>query len=133
ERGVSLTLKGQEGARQIAELMESFRKDRPAEVSGSSLAGYWDLLSNQRVNLAAGGTEETDLPESNVLMYFLADGSKVSLRPSGTEPKIKFYFSVKSKVEAGGALADAKKAGDGRIAGLQEDFMKLVDSRLAAL
>lgn len=133
ESGVSLTLKGQEGARRISGLMDNFRGNRPEEISGSKLSACWDLLTNRRVSLADGSAVTTNLPEANVLVYFLEDGSKVSLRPSGTEPKIKFYFSVRSKVPAGGKLAETKKAGTERIVRLQEDFMKLVDRRLASL
>ncbi|MFH1068059.1 MAG: phospho-sugar mutase [Candidatus Glassbacteria bacterium] len=133
ESGVSLTLKGQEGARRISGLMDNFRGDRPDEISGSKLSACWDLLTNRRVSLADGSAVTTNLPEANVLVYFLEDGSKVSLRPSGTEPKIKFYFSVRSKVPAGAKLAETKKAGTERIVRLQEDFMKLVDRRLASL
>lgn len=98
----SITLKGKNGAEQIAGLMETFRAERMSEVAGIEVAAVEDYATSIRV--AANGEEsQIDLPRSNVLKYFLADGSWFCLRPSGTEPKAKFYFAVK-----GASLEDSQ-------------------------
>jgi len=90
----SLTLKGKDGAEQIAYIMDTFRKAPIKEVNGLNVVAVEDYLTSQRQE----GLTETliDLPKSNVIKYYLEDGSWFCLRPSGTEPKAKFYFSVNS-------------------------------------
>ncbi|WP_028402471.1 phospho-sugar mutase [Ectobacillus panaciterrae] len=90
----SLTLKGKDGAEQIASLLSSFREDTPAEFAGVGVAQAEDYKTSVRTHMSDGVKEAIELPKSNVLKYFLEDGSWVCLRPSGTEPKVKFYFGV---------------------------------------
>ncbi|MGG2017780.1 phospho-sugar mutase [Bacillus sp. S10(2024)] len=91
---VSLTLKGKDGAEQIQNMMTSFRENRPTEVASLEVTIAEDYKASVRTKVEENATEEIKLPKSNVLKYYLADGSWFCLRPSGTEPKIKFYFGV---------------------------------------
>ncbi|SDZ30675.1 phospho-sugar mutase [Bacillus sp. 166amftsu] len=91
---VSLTLKGKDGAEQIQNMMTSFRENRPTEVAGLKVTIAEDYKASVRTKVVEEATEEIHLPKSNVLKYYLEDGSWFCLRPSGTEPKIKFYFGV---------------------------------------
>lgn len=91
---VSLTLKGKDGAEQIQEMMATFRENPPTEVAGLTVVAVEDYKASIVTSLQDGHKEEIHLPKSNVLKYQLEDGSWFCLRPSGTEPKIKFYFGV---------------------------------------
>ncbi len=91
----SLTLKGKEGSEQINSLLASFRSEPLAVVAGRKVTLLEDYKESVRTNVEEGQKEEIKLPKSNVLKYFLEDGSWFCLRPSGTEPKVKFYFGVK--------------------------------------
>ncbi|PDX95980.1 phosphoglucomutase [Bacillus thuringiensis] len=92
---VSLTLKGKDGAEKIQEMMATFRENPPKEVAGLKVVAVEDYKASVVTSLQDGHKEEIHLPKSNVLKYQLEDGSWFCLRPSGTEPKIKFYFGVK--------------------------------------
>ncbi|MCH5474305.1 phospho-sugar mutase [Bacillus cereus] len=92
---VSLTLKGKDGAEKIQEMMATFRENPPKEVAGLTVVAVEDYKESVVTSLQDGHKEEIHLPKSNVLKYQLEDGSWFCLRPSGTEPKIKFYFGVK--------------------------------------
>lgn len=91
----SLTLKGLEGAEKIAQIMDSFRKHPPVELAGVKVIAVEDYLTSVKKELTTGKLDPIKLPKSNVLKYFLEDGSWFCVRPSGTEPKCKFYFAVK--------------------------------------
>ncbi|WP_350369752.1 phospho-sugar mutase [Bacillus cereus] len=93
---VSLTLKGKDGAEKIQEMMATFRENPPKEVAGLTVVAVEDYKASVVTSLQDGHKEEIHLPKSNVLKYQLEDGSWFCLRPSGTEPKIKFYFGVKN-------------------------------------
>ncbi|MFT8709480.1 MAG: phospho-sugar mutase [Sporolactobacillus sp.] len=95
----SLTLKGIQGTKQIEAIMDNFRNDPPAEVGGVEVAVVEDYELSKAQTLATSRVSAITLPKSNVLKYKLADGSWFCLRPSGTEPKIKFYFGVKGADE----------------------------------
>ena len=75
------------------------RQNPPKTIQGSPVAKVYDYLSGEVKNLVAGTTEKLDFPTSDVLQYTTEDGAKISVRPSGTEPKIKFYFSVKGTLD----------------------------------
>lgn len=92
---VSLTLKGKDGAEKIQEMMATFRENPPKEVASLTVVAVEDYKASIVTSLQDGHKEEIHLPKSNVLKYQLEDGSWFCLRPSGTEPKIKFYFGVK--------------------------------------
>lgn len=94
ERLISVTKKGISGEEEIARMMKSLRENPPAEINGSKLVAVRDYASLEEKELVSGNVKKLDFPTANVLQFFTADGSKISARPSGTEPKIKFYFSV---------------------------------------
>ena len=94
EQLISITKKGMKGAEEIQNMMAEFRSNPPAELAGSKVVRLADYKISEMKYLASGTTKVIDLPKSNVLQFFLEDGSKISARPSGTEPKIKFYMSV---------------------------------------
>ncbi|MCA6462311.1 MAG: phospho-sugar mutase [Chitinophagaceae bacterium] len=91
---ISITKKGMNGQKEIAEMMENYRKQPPQELAGSPVVQLLDYQLQQSTHLLTGEKKPIALPKSNVLQFITADGSKISARPSGTEPKIKFYFSV---------------------------------------
>jgi len=94
EHLISITKKGMNGQKEIAEMMERYRENPPKTINGSPVVQLLDYELRKGRNLLTGEEWEIQLPRSNVLQFILSDGSKISARPSGTEPKIKFYFSV---------------------------------------
>ena len=90
-----MTKKGKSGSEDIKKMIEDYRANPPAAINGSRLAMIKDYQFLVSKDMIKGTTEAISLPKSNVLQFFLEDGSKISVRPSGTEPKIKFYFGVK--------------------------------------
>ena len=100
EHLISITKKGRDGQQEIAAMMEKFRDNPPQILAGVPLIGLYDYEKQQAKNLSDGQITRINLPKSNVLQFILQDGSKISARPSGTEPKIKFYFSVQGKLES---------------------------------
>lgn len=94
EQLISITKKGKTGAEEIAAMMETFRKNPPVTLGNATVVKFRDYQTGTEKDLQSGETQTLDYPKSNVLQFFTADGSKISARPSGTEPKIKFYFSV---------------------------------------
>ncbi|HET7580357.1 MAG TPA: phospho-sugar mutase [Bacillales bacterium] len=117
----SVTLKGKQGAEQIAEVMASFRENPPHQIAGKSVSIIEDYQKSERKTMENGSTETIRLPKSNVLKYFLADGSWFCLRPSGTEPKIKLYFGVR------GSAAEESET---LLNQIKTDVMKKVDQLL---
>jgi phosphoglucomutase len=94
ENLISITRKGMNGQKEIADMMEAYRNNPPKKINGSAVVQLLDYETRRGRNLQTGEEWDIRLPKSNVLQFILADGSKISARPSGTEPKIKFYFSV---------------------------------------
>ena len=94
EQLISITKKGMNGQQEISDMMESYRKQPPAEIAGEQVVTLLDYQLQLSTNLLTGTQTKIALPKSNVLQFITADGTKISARPSGTEPKIKFYFSV---------------------------------------
>ncbi|MED0970037.1 phospho-sugar mutase [Bacillus paramycoides] len=111
---VSLTLKGKDGAEQIQEMMATFRENPPKEVAGFTVVAVEDYKASIITTLQDGNKEEIHLPKSNVLKYKLEDGSWFCLRPSGTEPKIKFYFGVQD---------DSLQNSEQKLLTIKEDIM----------
>jgi phosphoglucomutase len=81
-------------------MMEGYRKNPPSSINGISVAELYDYEKQEAKDLVSGKSWKLELPKSNVLQFVLSDGSVISARPSGTEPKIKFYFSVNEKLES---------------------------------
>lgn len=120
---VAQTKQGRAGKEEIAQQMESFRSNPPAELGGESVVELRDYKSQTSTNLTDGTTQSIDLPSSNVIQMITANGSIVTARPSGTEPKIKFYFSVrmaKSTLAAASSYDDAMRDLDDQIQSLKE-------------
>ncbi len=113
---VSITKKGMNGAAEISAMMEGFRNNPPKMIDGVDVAQLLDYEWQTGKDLTNGSTWTIDLPKSNVLQFVLADGSKISARPSGTEPKIKFYFSVNTKINNASEFEAAEKQLDAKIA-----------------
>lgn len=116
EKGISVVRKGKSGAEEIVTMMKNFRENPMKELGGSPVILIKDYASLEATDVVNGTKSKLDMPvTSNVLQYFSADGSKVSIRPSGTEPKIKFYIEVRGikmdnydDYDAANAAADAK-------------------------
>ena len=115
EKTISVTVQGLEGPAKIKALLDGLRKEVPSNFGGIKVAVAQDFAVNQQVD-AQGVVSEIGLPTSNVLKYILEDGSWIAVRPSGTEPKIKFYTGVKASSES-----EAKE----KLAALQADLQKL--------
>lgn len=119
----SLTLKGKEGAEQIAAILSTFRQQPPLSIAGKDVVSAEDYLVGKRTLFKENKEEAIDLPKSNVMKYFLEDGSWFCLRPSGTEPKVKFYFAVKG---------ETSKDSEARLNTLTDEVMKQIDSIVKA-
>lgn len=100
EHLISITKKGMDGQQQIKAMMEQFRQNPPKTINNSPVVSLLDYELRENRNLKTGEKSAIKLPKSNVLQFILEDGSKISARPSGTEPKIKFYFSVNEKLNS---------------------------------
>lgn len=124
EHLVSITKKGMDGQQQIAAMMEGYRSNPPKTINGSPVVMLLDYELRKGRNLQTGEEWTIDLPKSNVLQFILEDDSKISARPSGTEPKIKFYFSVNTTLPNAASFAAESAALDARIKGIIAD-MKL--------
>jgi len=106
ENLVNVVKKGMSGQAEIKAMMEGFRANPPKEIAGSKVKMMNDYALSQATDIHSGKISPIELPKSDVLQFFLEDGTKISMRPSGTEPKIKFYFSVRADLKA---VADFKK------------------------
>ncbi|WML38600.1 phospho-sugar mutase [Neobacillus sp. OS1-2] len=115
----SLTLKGKEGSEMIQRLLTSFRNESFTNLGELSTYATEDYLTSTRIT--QNGEEKIDLPKSNVLKYIFEDGSWVCLRPSGTEPKVKFYFGVR---------CDSLAESISKLHTVEKDFMELVDEKV---
>jgi len=96
---LSVTKKGKEGAEEIQKMMDNFRQSSPKQINGSDVVLILDYEKRKSFDVVKSVEKNIDLPKSNVLQFITKDGSKISVRPSGTEPKIKFYFGVKETLE----------------------------------
>ncbi len=97
---LSITIKGKSGAEEIQEMMRSFRENPPKTLIGLEIVKIKDYQKQITIDIKTKEEEKLEFPKSNVLQFFLEDGSKISVRPSGTEPKIKFYFGVFNKLNS---------------------------------
>ena len=99
EKLISVVRKGKSGAEEIQKMMSDFRVSPPTQMGGSKIVLIKDYQSSEAIDVVNNSISKIDLPPSNVLQFFTEDGSKVSVRPSGTEPKIKFYFGLKAELD----------------------------------
>ncbi|MCP4553092.1 MAG: phospho-sugar mutase [Bacteroidetes bacterium] len=121
---LSIVRKGKSGAEEIQQMMKDFRNDPPPRINNSKVILIKDYDKSIELELESGKTSPINLPKSNVLQFFTEDGSKISMRPSGTEPKIKFYFGVKEKLKSKGDFNLINDQLDKKIEAIIED-MKL--------
>ena len=119
---VSVVRKGKEGAEEIQRMMVDFRENPPKELAGSEVLTVRDYKSLEEVNLRSGVRTPIDQDSSNVLQWITADGSIISVRPSGTEPKIKFYFGVKEPLPAVEQYDEVLAALDAKIEQIKADL-----------
>jgi len=115
--------KGKSGAEEIQQIMTKFRNDPPKELGGSPMEWVKDYSTNIARNLITGEEKKIDQKiTSNVLQFFTKEGTKISVRPSGTEPKIKFYFEVKGKLESRSQFDEAEKKAEEKIEAIMEEL-----------
>jgi len=122
EKLISITKKGKTGAEEIKAMMETFRKNPPATLGGSKVVTLKDYEFQVETDLNTNTTKGIELPTSDVLQFITEDGSIISARPSGTEPKIKFYCSVNGKLASKEAYADTDKQLDAKIDAIMQDL-----------
>ena len=114
--------KGKSGAEEIQKMMEDLRQNPPVKLNDTDVIIRHDYLTQKSFNLRTNSEEEIMLPKSNVLQFILEDGSKISVRPSGTEPKIKFYFSVNKPLPSIQAYNKTDKELGNRIENIKKDL-----------
>ncbi len=124
EKLINIVRKGAEGANEIKTMMKDYRNNPPKTINNSKVIRMNDYESLVSTDCLTGKKSQIDLIKSDVLQFFLEDGSKISVRPSGTEPKIKFYFSVNTKLESAMKFEETEKVLDQRIQAIITD-MKL--------
>jgi phosphoglucomutase len=122
ERLFNIVRKGKEGADEIKEMMKKFRNNPPKFISGSRVIRIDDYEELSSHDFVKGTRRKIELVKSDVLQFFLEDGSKISVRPSGTEPKIKFYFSVNTALASAELFEETVKILDSRIDGIIKDL-----------
>ena len=121
---VNLVRKGAEGEQQIKDMMTKFRTDPPKTIGGNIVARSLDYKTSTEKDLLTGKSKPISLPKSDVLQFYTQDGSKISVRPSGTEPKIKFYISVHTKLDSKNSFDLVSTQLDKKIKALEQDILK---------
>ncbi len=122
---LNLTKKGQQGEQEIKAMMEKFRMNPPSEIIGSRVERLLDYKTLKEHNLITGKESVLNFPSSDVLQFYLEDGTKVSVRPSGTEPKIKFYISVNTKMKSREEFSSATEKLDVKIGGVEKYLLSV--------
>ncbi len=121
---VNLVRKGAEGEQQIKAMMETFRNNPPKEFIGSKVVRALDYKTQLEKNFITNTTSPITLPKSDVLQFYLEDGSKISVRPSGTEPKIKFYISVSEKLNSKAEFKKVSEGLDSKIRAIEGELVR---------
>lgn len=124
EKLINIVRKGKEGADEIKAMMTGYRNNPPEKINNSTVIKINDYETQVSNDIVTGKKTKINLIKSDVLQFFLADGTKISVRPSGTEPKIKFYFSVNTKLDSASVFEETEKILDKRIDDVIKD-MKL--------
>ena len=119
---LSVVRKGKSGAEEIQQMMKQYRENPPTEIDGSKVVCIKDYKVLESLDTTTNKKTKIDLPQSNVLQFFTADGNKVTVRPSGTEPKIKFYFSVKDTLTKKEYFDQTNKDLDNRIEAIKKSM-----------
>jgi phosphomannomutase len=120
----AVKLPGEEGKLRIEKIMSELRENLPTVIGGTAVRRVRDLSSSRATDMESGSVEAIDLPASNVLAFDLRGGGRVLARPSGTEPKIKFYFEVRGDLGADESLAVGEERAMTRLEALESDFLK---------
>jgi len=110
------------GQEKMAPMMQEYRNNPPRQINGSNVVKVLDYDNSTALNVLSGETETISLPKSNVLQFVTEDGSLISARPSGTEPKIKFYFSVKEELASAEQFDEVSERLDNKIQGIITDM-----------
>jgi phosphoglucomutase len=116
---LNLVRKGQQGEQEIKAMMEKFRNNPPTSINGNKVERVLDYKTLIEKNILSGTEVPLTFPKSDVLQFYLEDGSKVSVRPSGTEPKIKFYIAVNTRINSTKEFERANKLLDEKIKGIE--------------
>jgi phosphoglucomutase len=119
---INLVRKGATGEQEIKDMMQKFRTTPPKQFAGSPVTQILDYKSSIQKDVKSGKETKLDLPKSDVLQFYTEDGSKISVRPSGTEPKIKFYVSVKADLKSKADFSTVTAALDNRIKAIERDL-----------
>lgn len=119
---ISITKKGKTGAEEIQAMMAGYRSNPPTSIAGSEVLKIYDYKESTVLDLKTGEKSPILLDKSNVLQFLTADGSKISARPSGTEPKIKFYFSVNESLSQASDYSKIEKKLDEKIQAIVKDL-----------
>ena len=114
--------KGISGSQEIAQMMIDLRENPLKEINGEKVTLICDYQSSKAFHPLTGKVEEIDVPKSNVLIYHTDKGTRIAARPSGTEPKIKFYFSVNTTLSGLAAFEETQKVLDGKIKEIVEEL-----------
>ena len=122
EKLISITKKGKSGAEEIQAMMEKYRNDTPTTLGGIKVVTLKDYKKSISKDMITGETEKIDLPSSNVLQFFTEDGSIISARPSGTEPKIKFYCSVNASLASKEDYVNVEEQLDAKLTEILRDL-----------
>ena len=120
---INLVRKGAEGEQEIKQMMEKFRNQPPDKIGGNKVVRMLDYKTSLEKNLLTQSTSTIDLPASDVLQFYTEDGSKISVRPSGTEPKIKFYISVNTNLHSKGDFKKVSENLDSKIKAIEAELV----------
>ncbi len=122
EKLISITKKGMSGAEEIGKMLDAFKNNPPSSIQGSPLKWIEDYNDSVARNVQDGSTRNIDLPKSNVLIYETEDGTRVAARPSGTEPKVKFYISTRTVLQEASQFSATFERLDQKIAGIVSEL-----------
>lgn len=122
EKLVSLTKKGMSGAEEIKQMMVDYKENPVKQIDGSKVVIVDDYNTSTSKNLATGEVSTINIPKSNVLIYTTEDGTRMAARPSGTEPKIKFYFSINTRLESASDFKKVEAQLDAKIARILKEL-----------
>lgn len=122
---INLVKKGQQGEQEIKAMMQKFRSNPPSSINGVTVTRSLDYKTLKETNLISGETTTLNFPTSDVLQFYLEDGTKISVRPSGTEPKIKFYISVNTTISSRDGFENANQKLDEKINQIEKYLLAL--------
>jgi phosphoglucomutase len=122
EKLISITKKGMSGAEEISKMMIGFKENPVKSIGGARVVKVDDYNTSTSKNLTTGEVTEIDIPKSNVLIYTTEDGTRMAARPSGTEPKIKFYFSINTKLDSTENFKKVDMEMEARIEGILKEL-----------